>query len=102
MVIKRISPMSCAKVSGLLYALMGFIVGACVSLFAMVLGGTLASQSAEMGETGGQLFGALFGIGAIVLLPLFYGVMGFVVGAVTSVIYNFVAGVTGGLEIEVQ
>ena len=32
MVIKRISPMSCAKVSGLLYAVIGLIVGACVSL----------------------------------------------------------------------
>ena len=39
MVIRRVGPLSCAKVAGLLYLIMGFVFGAFVSLFA--LGGTV-------------------------------------------------------------
>ena len=44
----------------------------------------------------------MFGAGAIVILPIFYGVLGFVGGAVTALAYNLIAGWTGGLEIDVQ
>jgi hypothetical protein len=101
MVIKRVGPISCAKVLGLLYALIGFLVGAVISVLAVVVGGLVPDQ-APLGATNQQMFGALFGVGAIVLLPIFYGLMGFIGGAIGAVIYNFVAGATGGLEIDVS
>jgi len=44
----------------------------------------------------------MFGMGAIVFLPIFYGVMGIVMGALTAVLYNLFAGLVGGIELDIQ
>jgi len=99
MVITRISPLSCAKVTGLLYAVIGLLVGAFFTLVISTIGSFV--QQHEM-PAGGAFMGALFGAGAIVMLPLFYGVVGFIGGAIAAAAYNLIAGWTGGLEIEVR
>jgi hypothetical protein len=38
----------------------------------------------------------------IILLPVFYGVMGFVFGIIGAVLYNLVAGWIGGFEVEIE
>jgi hypothetical protein len=98
MIIKRISPMSCAKISGLLYAGIGLLVGACLSLVFTTLGSLFPQDDSNVGGFAGMLFGA----GAIVILPIFYGVLGFIGGGIVAFFYNLIAGWTGGLEIEVQ
>jgi hypothetical protein len=91
-VIRRVGPLSCAKVAGLLYLILGFVFGAFVSLFA--LGGLLASQSeAPFG-------GVLFGAGAIVILPICYALFGFVGTLIMASLFNLVAGITGGIEVD--
>ena len=95
MVIKRIVPMSVAKIAGVIYAVIGLLFGAFMSLFA--IGGAMF-----MPEGQGGMFGALFGAAAIVVLPIFYGVLGFVATFIGALIFNVAAGVTGGIEIEVQ
>ena len=97
MVIKRISPMSCAKVSGLLYAVIGLLVGACVSLVMMSIGSFMPQE--EVPAAG--MISMMFGAGAIVILPIFYGVLGFIGGAFVAFAYNLIAGWTGGIEIDV-
>jgi hypothetical protein len=52
------------------------------------------------GDTG--LMGMLFGAAAVVLLPVFYGVMGFVVKLIGASLYNVIAGWVGGVELDVQ
>ena len=49
-----------------------------------------------------ERLGAGLGMGAIVAFPIFYGLIGVVSGLVTAGLYNLVAGMTGGLEIDVQ
>jgi hypothetical protein len=95
MVIRRVSPLSCAKIAGTLYALFGLIFGGIVSLIAVA--GGFASNNAE-----GAAFSAIFGVGAVVLLPLLYGGMGFVMSLITAWLYNVVAGMVGGIEVDVQ
>lgn len=97
MVITRINPMSCAKVSGAVYALLGLLVGAGVTLVMTTIGSMSQDE-----VPAGAFFGALFGAGAIVVLPIFYGVLGFVGGAVGALVYNVVAGFTGGIELDVR
>ena len=97
MVIRRISPMSCAKVAGVLYALMGLLFGLCFSLVFLLLGGQADSAAFQ-----GPIIGMLFGAGAVVVLPIFYGVLGFVTTAIAAVLYNLIAGVVGGIEVEVD
>lgn len=95
MIIRRIGPLSCAKIAGTLYAAMGLIIGAFFSIAAIV-GGFAAADSGE------AAFAAIFGVGAVVLLPLFYGVLGFVTTLIAAWLYNVVAGVVGGIEIQTQ
>jgi hypothetical protein len=97
MVIKRVGPLSCAKIAGLLYAGIGFIVGGCVTLLSMLVGGL-----ALAGEHGGGSMSMMFGAAAIVVLPIVYGVLGFVSTAVMAWLYNVVAGIAGGVEVEVS
>ena len=95
MVIKRFDPLSVGKVAGILYAAMGLIVGVIVSLAATMSG--LAGRGAF-----GVLTGGLVGIGAIIVLPIFYGILGLVVAVIAAWLYNLAAGFVGGIEIDVQ
>ena len=94
MVIKRIAPLSVAKVAGSLYAFLGLCFGALFSLAAMA--------GAAFGGEGSGGFGALLGVGAIVALPILYGGFGFIFTLIAAAIYNMIAGVVGGIEIETQ
>lgn len=102
MIVKRIGVWSAAKISGLLYGGMGLIFGAIFGLFSLV-GMGIATVAAGQSEGAGEaFFGMLFGAGAVLLMPLFYGFMGLVVGAITALIYNLVARLVGGLELQVE
>ncbi len=87
--LKRISPASLAKIFGALYGLVGLIGGSIFLIISIVL--------IALGHPGGW-----FGLVAVVLLPLGYGVLGLVFGYLTALLYNFVAGKVGGIEFEVE
>ena len=99
MVIRRIGVMSAAKITGALYAALGLIAGCILATFSMVSAGFMANAS--NGDVPSWI-APIFGIGAIVIAPIFYGVMGLIGGAFAAAIYNLVAGVAGGLDLEVQ
>ena len=46
--------------------------------------------------------GALFGAAAIIALPIFYGILGFISSLIGAALYNLVAGWVGGVEIDTQ
>ncbi|MBU1320132.1 MAG: hypothetical protein KKG33_11160 [candidate division Zixibacteria bacterium] len=89
MILKRIGPFSCAKVSAVLYAILGLIIGLVFSLIA--LAGAFASDSPAA---------ALFGVGAVIMFPILYGCIGFISGALSAWLYNRVVGWIGGIEVE--
>ena len=93
--LKRVGILSCGKITGMLYVVIGFIAGGFLALMSLVGLGIAASE----GETD-AFFGAMFGVGAIIFLPLFYGVLGFIGGLITALLYNLVASWVGGLEVE--
>lgn len=93
MIVRRVGPMSFAKISGVLYALVGLVFGAFISLFSLVGGA---------GKGGPGAMGVIFGVGAIVAAPIFYGVLGFVFSLIGAALYNLIAGWVGGLEIDVS
>ena len=96
MVITRVGPLSCAKIAAVVYAIMGVLLGGIFSLLAVV--GAFASAT----DSRSTLFPMIFGAGAIVLLPIFYGCMGFIGTLIMAWLYNLVAGMLGGVELEVQ
>ena len=97
MVLKNVGVFSAAKIGGLLYGLIGLLFGFLFSLFSIVGAAFGIMQGEES-----AIFGLLFGIGAIVFLPIFYGGMGFVFAALTAWLYNLISGLVGGLELEIE
>jgi hypothetical protein len=99
MVIRKIGVGSAARVFGTLYALWGFIIGAIVAMIALAGAGISAASSDDAMPA---WLGTMFGVGAIVVLPIVYGLMGLIFGALTAAFYNLVAGISGGLSLDVQ
>ena len=81
--IRRFGVGQTAKVVGVLYALMGLIF---VPVF--LIASMFSPNRAE------------FGTGFALALPIIYGVIGFIFTAIGCAIYNFVAGLVGGIEVE--
>ncbi|MGH8030370.1 MAG: hypothetical protein ACREO3_10590 [Arenimonas sp.] len=101
MVIRRIGVLSLAKIMGVLYAGLGLVIGLCFALFSLLGGGAmLASGQDGAGMGGGMMMG--MGLGAAIIFPIFYGVIGFIGGLLTGWLFNLAAGFVGGLEIETQ
>jgi hypothetical protein len=98
MVIKRVGALSVAKIAGVVYAGIGLLIGLVFALIGM--SGLATGLAAE--NSGGPMLGAMFGIGAIVLMPICYGLIGFIGTLIAATIFNMAARMTGGLEIEVQ
>jgi hypothetical protein len=95
MVIKRIGPLSLAKIAGTLYAVVGLVIGCIFSLFAMA--GGFGTDSREIGA-----FAPMIGAGAILVLPILYGCLGFIAMFIGAWIYNGLAGLVGGIELDIQ
>lgn len=83
--IRRLDPLQTGKVLGVLYALMGLVF---LPFFWLL--------KSVMPDGGGFFMG--FGL----MMPIVYGIMGLVFGAIGAFVYNVVAGFTGGLEVEVE
>lgn len=98
-VIRRLGVLSVAKLQGTLYAFLGLLGGAVFALFSL-FGAALGSSMGA--DSHSSLFGAAFGLGAIVIFPILYGLLGFVAGLLLAALYNLVAGITGGVEIELS
>ena len=95
MTINRVGPLSCAKVAAALYAVVGLVAGIFVSLAAMA--GAFAANE----EAAGAL-GLVFGVGAIIVLPVMYACVGFVMTLILTVLYNKIAGAIGGVEVDLS
>lgn len=100
MTIKRVGILSFAKIQALVMAFFGLIIGVIYGLIFMVFGAALMSGGRDTASLGGG--GIAVGLVIMIVMPIFYGVLGFVFGALGGVIYNVAAGFMGGLEIELE
>jgi len=98
-VIRRVGVLSVAKILAIIYGCIGFIVGAFVAIFS-VLGG-FAGLLSEHGRAAG-VAGMFLGVGAVILMPLFYACLGMILGSIVATIYNAAAKTFGGIEIEIE
>lgn len=89
--IKEINVISAANISGVIHFAIGIFVG--VLYFLISLG-----MPAEMFDAVPWMR-YMFGVGSLVLMPIASGVMGWLSGAVSSLVYNLVADRIGGLKI---
>ena len=102
MQIRRMGVFSCAKIYAIVMAAMGLIIGVIYGLFFMLVGGAMlaAGSGREAGPAGAS--GLIIGLVMMVVIPIFYGVLGFVMGAIGALVYNIAAGFVGGIELELE
>lgn len=72
----------------------------CVMLIFMIPVGLIFSFIGKSGMMPGNFPG--FGGAIFFVLPFFYGIVGFVMTAISCMIYNLIAGWTGGIELEFE
>lgn len=103
MTIRRFGVISVAKMYGFIMFIFGLIFGVLYGLFFMIFGAamTAAAPSGEAAAAGG-VGTIVMGLGMMIGLPLFYGLMGFIMGAIGALVYNGLAGVVGGIKFELE
>jgi hypothetical protein len=92
--ITHVGPVSVAKIGFVLYAVIGLIIGLFFAAFSMLGAAAGAGDNEVL-----PFAGALFGVGAIVTLPLLYGGFAAISGLFFAWLYNVIAGIVGGVEI---
>lgn len=95
MVIRRVGVWSVARMYGALSAGMGLIIGLIIAI-----GSAVGMSLAEGDEP--AFMAAVFGVGAVVILPIFYGLLGMLMGAIGAALYNLLAGMLGGVTLDVE
>jgi hypothetical protein len=102
MTIRRLGVMSVAKMYALLLLIMGAIFGVIYGLVFIVFGAAVAlgtkDDAGVLGGAGTIVVGLLMMIG----IPIFYGIFGFIIGAIMAAVYNLVATFAGGIQIELE
>jgi len=103
MTIKRVGVLSVAKLQGLLMAIIGLIIGVIYGLVFMIFGAAMASFAPQgEGQAIGGVGSVVIGLILMIAIPIFYGGMGFVGGAIGGLIYNAAARFVGGIRIELE
>ena len=96
--IRKIDVWSTAKMFALLYGALGLIFGLIFGCFTAIT--LLAGASVSDAAGFGGLFGTGVGLLYAVCFPFLYAVMGFIVGAIITALYNLIAGWTGGIQMD--
>lgn len=100
--IKRIAPLQAGKMLGVLYACMGLIFLPFIGVAAVV--GAFAEHAQHANSTGAAAAGLAVGMMVVLglMIPILYGLMGFLLGVIGAAIYNLIAGWLGGIEVDVE
>jgi len=85
--------MSIAKIMGLVYACLGLLLA---PFFLLI--GLLGSMAGQQKTPFAGMFGVIFAL----FMPVFYGVIGFLAGAIGGLLYNLFAKLVGGFELELE
>jgi hypothetical protein len=96
MIIRSFGVASVAKTLGLLYCVAGLLVGGIFSIFALAA----AALNVQQASNGMGIFGLVFGVAAVFVLPILYGVMGLFFGALAAFLYNVTARFSGGIAVD--
>jgi hypothetical protein len=97
--IKRIVPLSAAKMAAAIYGAMGVVLGFPLTL-ATVLPTIIHARQTETGLSAPVI--SLIVLALVIIIPIFYALIGFIIGIVGAAIYNLVARWLGGLQIEAE
>ena len=91
--LRSVGVLSCAKIYGIIHMTLGILFG----VFFVVIG--IVGLAAAPGQQKLGMIGILI---IAALSPFIYGALGFVIGAMVALLYNWIASAVGGIEMELQ
>jgi len=91
--LKRIAPVKAGLMLAIIYGILGLVF---IPFFLMMT--AVSSRLPENQRVGMMALGA----GFAVFMPIFYAVLGFVGGVISSFIYNVSAKWVGGMEFDIE
>jgi hypothetical protein len=72
-------------------------------LFFMIFGAAMTAMSPRAeGAAAGGVSSVVIGLLLMIGIPIFYGILGFISGAIGALIYNLAAGIIGGVKFELE
>ncbi len=101
MVIKRVAPLSAAKIAGMIYTLLGLPFALLVWIVSLV-GLNYSGMSNSPFLPFSPAYVVEGGAIAVIVLPVFYGFFCFLMTLIGAWLYNVVAGFAGGVSVELQ
>ena len=95
--VKRVGVMSYAKISAIIMAIIGLVLGIFYAILYAVLGPSAM-------QTAGAEVDPLMTIGplVIIVMPIIYAIMGFIMGVIGAWLYNLIAKWVGGVQVEFE
>ncbi len=94
MVLKRIDPMSYAKVYAAITVLVVFVICLLYALFIFAFAGMMGG--------GAEAIGIGLAIAMVIFGPIIYGIIVFIFGLLIAWVYNLIAARIGGIELEFE
>ena len=97
MIIKRIAPFSCAKVVGAIYATFMLLIACMATIVSLISAIVRISTGGSSHLNSGGPYPL-----PMLILPILYGFATFFAALFGAWLYNALAGVFGGIEVEVE
>jgi hypothetical protein len=102
MTIRRFGVLSVAKMYGLLMFIFGLIIGVLYGLFFIIFGAAMSAMGTGGDATAGGASSVVIGIVMMIAIPIMYGFLGFVMGAIGALVYNALSGIIGGVKFDLE
>lgn len=100
MVLRSVGILSSGKMMGAIYGVLGLIMGGFFMLFSLL--GVAFPQANQANGANHAPLAIGMGIAFAIFIPIAYAIMGFIGGVIVAAVYNLVAGIAGGLELEFE
>jgi hypothetical protein len=101
MTIRRFGVISVAKMYALIMFIFGLIFGVLYGLFLILFGAAMSTMAGGDARAAG-VGPIVMGIGMMIGLPIMYGVLGFIMGAIGALVYNGLSGIVGGVKFDLE
>jgi hypothetical protein len=83
----------------IMLGVMGAVIGLVIGIFYALMFGALMSAYPSSGVAYPGWFAVVFGVGAIIVMPILGFIGGFIEGGVLAILYNFLAPRIGGVRL---
>ncbi len=100
--LKKLGVFSFAKLQAVMGAIIGLVLGIIYSFGGLIIDALVTLGWITSDETPGLSYGTVLAFGALVGMPIFFTVAGFLLGLLEAILYNLYAKWFGGLRIDFE